>query len=278
MKFNLRDMKTPRAYPLVIPISMDEIVVIGGSSSKHAEHRKWNDKICDYEFVETTIDGQGLLESMDCYDSALPTFIDVVSEKDLFPSIHKDSRLIFGNEVDCFLIEITKDKTANFYKSPMKLQQKSGQSCLKADHNTIYLAGGTDFTKTKLSRKAYKFEIGSHEVTEMARLNVARHVPCFVNDGKKLFIIGGKSRGGEICDSIEMIDLHKRPSTTKDDKWDLLPPMKYRRVGLMAWVAEHKIFVMGGASKDGGMPIDEIEIFDIATKTWSVHPCKFILL
>jgi hypothetical protein len=271
-------LSTPRAYALVIPISIDEVVVIGGAKTKHAEHRKWNSKLGDYEFVETTIEGQDLLEAVDCYDSALPTFQDVVADKEHFPSISKDSRLIFGNEIDCFLIEMTKDQTANFYKSPMKLQQKSGQACLKADADTIYLAAGTDFTRTKISTKTYRFLIGSKEVTEMARLNQARYFPYLVNDGHKLFIIGGKIAGGQTIDTIEMLDVGARPSTTSSDKWEELPPMKHKRFGHFAWVADHKIFVMGGTSMDGGKPIEDIEIFDIAAKTWSIHQSKIFLI
>lgn len=271
-------MKIPRAYPLVIPVTPDEVIVFGGANSKKAEHRKWNENIGDYEFVETTIEGQELLESTDSYDSALPTFIDIISDKDHFPSISKDSRIIFGNEIDCFLIEMTKDFTANFYKSPMRLQQKSGQQCLKTDSNTIFLAGGTDFTRTKFSSKTYRFLIGSKEVTEMARLNNARYFPSFVNDGNKLFVIGGKVAGGQSSDALEMLDLSTHPSTTPSDMWEALPPMKNKRFGHVSWVIDHKIYVMGGTSKDAGKPIDEIEIFDIATKTWSVHPSKVILI
>lgn len=254
------------------------MVVIGGANSKKAEHRVWDEKLGDYIFKEEEIKGQELLESMNSYDSALATFMDVVSNKDLFPDIHQDSRLLFGNEVDCFLIEITKDKTANFFKSPMRLQQKSGQSCLKTDSNSIYLAGGTDFTRTKFSSKTYRFLIKSKEVTELARLNEARYFPVFTNDGNKLFVIGGKVAGGKASNAIEMLDLSTHPSTTAADKWESLPPMKHHRFGHLAWTSKGKIYVMGGTSADKGKPIDEIEIFDIAAKTWSVHPCKFSLI
>lgn len=228
--------------------------------------------MADYEFVETQVEGQELLEAMDCYDSALPTFLDVVSEKDQFPSIATDSRIIFGNEIDCFLIELTKERTANFYKSPMKLQQKSGQVSLKTDENTIYLVGGTDYTRTKISSKFYRFLIKSKEVSELAKLNEGRYFPTFVNDGMKFIVIGGKIKGGKSTNSVEMIDLGASPGS---QKWEKLPPMKHARFGHISWIGDHKIYVMGGTSADNGKPIEEVEVFDIATKTWSVHPCKF---
>lgn len=273
----IRDLNTPRAYPLVIPINFDEIIVIGGCDSKKAEHRLWDEKIGDYKFNLTEIKGQELLESLNSYDSALPTFMDVITDADFFPDISPDSRLLFGNEVDCFLIEITKDGVGNFFKSPMRLQQKSGQSCLKTDANTIYLAGGTDFTRTKLSSKTYRFLIKSKEVTELARLNDARYAPYFVNDGKKLFAIGGRVAGGKASNAVDMLDVEAHPASTSADKWEKVPPMKHARFNHLAWTVKGKIFVMGGVSADKGKPIDDIEVFDIATKTWSVHPSKFNL-
>lgn len=255
----------------MIPVSIDEVIVIGGANTKVAEWRKYNEKLADYEFVETHVDGQELLEAMDCYDSALPTFLDVVTDKDLFPNFAPDSRLIFGNEIDCFVIEMTKDRTANFFKSPMKLQQKSGQVSLKTDENTIYLVGGTDYTRTKISSKFYRFMIKSKEVSDLCKLNEGRYFHTFVNDGMNFFVIGGKVKGGKTTNSVEFLDLGGAPDK---QKWEVIAPMKHQRVGHISWIGDHKIYVMGGTSTDGGKPIEEVEVFDIAAKTWSVHPSK----
>lgn len=254
-------------------MTIDQVIVIGGADTKKAEMRKFNEELADYEFIETHVEGQELLEAMDCYDSALPTFLDVVSEKDLFPSIALDSRIIFGNEIDCFLVELTKDRTANFYKSPMKLQQKSGQVSLKTDENTIYLVGGTDYTRTKISSKFYRFLIKSKEVAELPKLSVGRYFPTFVNDGMKFYVIGGKIKGGQATNTVETIDLGGAPGS---QKWENLPPMKHKRFGHVSWVGGHKIYVMGGTSEDKGKPIEDVEVFDIATNTWSVHPSKIV--
>lgn len=266
---SMRDLAIPRKYPLVIPVAIDEVVVIGGADTKQATIRRWNEKLADYQFENIVVEGQELLEAMDCYDSALPTFLDVVTDRDHFPEISTESRLIFGNEIDCFLIEVTKDKIANFYKSPMKLQQKSGQTSLKTDANTIYLVGGTDYTRTKISSKTYRFLIKSKEVTELGKLELARYFPTVVNEGNLLFAIGGKIKGGQATETVEMLDLGAAPG---QQKWQTIAPMKHKRFGHISWVGKGKIYVMGGTSHDKGKPIDEIEIYDIASKTWSVHP------
>lgn len=213
-----------------------------------------------------------LIEPKVSYDSALPTFLDHVSNKDGFPKVSPDSRLIFGNEIDCFLVEVTKEIGFNFFKSPMKLQQKSGQNSVRTDKDTIYLAGGTDTSRTKISSKTYKFSFSTNEVVEVGKLVLGRYFPVMVNEGTQFFVVGGKIKGGAVTNSVEFIDFSKAGS-----QWEALPQMKHARVGHIAWVAKGKLYVMGGCSQDKGKPIEEVEVFDVATKAWSVHPSKFVL-
>ncbi len=249
-------------------MSVDEAVVIGGADTKEVEKRSWNPKLNDYEFAPAKIQGIELIEKGVSYDSALPTFLDVVSNQDKFPPIENTSRLIFGNEIDCFLIEVTKDLNFYFYKSPMKLQQKTGQNSIRTSPDTIYLAGGTDFSRTKISSKTYKFSFATHEVTELAKLKVARYFPVMVNDGTQFFVIGGKVKGGAATNSMEHADLGKTPATWTEYT------MKHKRFGHIAWAFKGKVYVLGGVSEDKGKPIEDVEVFDIATKAWSVHPSK----
>ena len=264
-------MNVGRDFSLTIPIKIDEVVVFGGGKQKDAEIRSWDPTIGDYSFKPIQVNGQELLESPTSYKSALPTFLDVVTEKDKFPKISPDSRLIFGNEIDCFFIELTKDLTANFYKSPMKLQQKTGQNSVRSDKNTIYLAGGTDTTRTKISSKTYRFLFSTNEVTELSKLAVGRYFPVLVNEGNNFFCVGGKIKGGASTKSVEWIDFG---APVDQQKWTEVAPMKHARFGHIAWVGKGKLYVMGGTSQDKGKPIEEVEVFDIATKTWSIHPSK----
>ena len=267
-------MKHARSYPLVIPLSVDEAIIIGGTSeTNEVEKRAWNSKINDYEFAPAKIEGIDLIEKGVSYDSALPTFLDIISAQDKFPPVEPTSRLIFGNEVDCFLIEITKDLNFYFYKSPMKLQQKSGQNSIRTDPNTIFLAGGTDFSRTKISSKTYKFTFSTHEVVELAKLTVPRYFPVMVNEGGQFYVIGGKVKGGAVSNAVETTNLSVTPAPAWIDI-----PMKHKRFGHIAWVSKGKLYVMGGTSEDKGKPIDEVEVYDSAAKAWSVHPSKIGLI
>lgn len=268
---SMRDLNTARDFPLVIPTKIDEVIVFGGAHHRTAELRSWNAELGDYDFKPFHVKGEELIESPNSYDSALPTFMDVVSDKDLFPDFASDSRIIFGNEVDCFLIELTKNLTANFYKSPMRLQQKTGQNTVRTDANTIYLAGGTDTSRTKISSKVYRFLFSTKEVTELPKLNTGRYYPVMVNEGKHFFVVGGNVKGGQPTNAVEYIDFGAAPD---QQKWELTPPMKHARCGHLAWVSHDKLYVMGGTSQQKGKPIEEVEVYDIATKTWSIHPSK----
>jgi hypothetical protein len=253
-------------------LSVDEAIVIGGTTeTAEVEKRSWNPKINDYEFAPAKIEGIDLIEKGVSYDSALPTFLDVISKEEKFPPVEPTSRLIFGNEVDCFLIEVTKDLNFYFYKSPMKLQQKSGQNSVRTDPNFIFLAGGTDFSRTKISSKVYKFTFSDHEVAELAKLKVARYFPVMVNDGPQFYVVGGKIKGGSVTNSVEMINIGTPGATWAE------APMKHKRFGHFAWACKGKLYVMGGTSEDKGKPIEEVEVYDSATKAWSVHPSKISL-
>lgn len=247
------------------------MVVIGGAKSKTAEKRAWNETLGDYEFTPVHIEGQELIEDPSCYDSALATFHDVVTDKDLFPDINEHSRIIFGNEVDCFLIEVKDDINTNFYMSPMRLQQKTGQKSIRVDSNTIYLVGGTDTSRTKISSKFYRFLIKSKEVTELPKLKEGRYFPQFVCEGNNFFVLGGKVKGGSATASVEWLNLGASPD---DQKWETVAPMKQPRFGHVAWVNGGKLYVLGGTIADKGKPLEECEVFDLATKKWSIHPSK----
>ncbi len=252
----------------MIPTSFDELICIGGAKLKTAERRAWDAATNDYVFKPATIPGQELIENPAEYDSALPTFTLQADQESAFPQVEKDSKIIFGNEIDCFIIEFPKTLQPKFFYSPMILQQKTGQESLRYDQNTIFMIGGTDFTRTKISSKFYKFNLQNNQVQEFDKLTTPRYFPSFLSVNKVLYVIGGLGDKATPLASCERISADVSDASLK---WTDLPPMSAPRFGHVAWSDALKIVVMGGKSGDKSPNHDSIEIFDTAANNWSVH-------
>jgi Kelch motif len=259
-----RDLNQGRDFPVTVPVAQDEVIVIGGGKLKTAEHRSWCNETHDYVFKPISIEGAELLEDPSHYNAALPTFLDDIPDSAKIPTIDLKNNIIFGNEIDCFLIEFPQDFVPYFYFSPLKLQQKTGQSSLRFDARTVYMCAGTDTTRTKISVKTYKFFLDTKEIIELAKMNVARYFPAFINHGSDFYAIGGKTTGGKASKAIEKLSV-----ATEAQSWTNLAELPAPRFGHVAWVAEKKIYVLGGTSADAGKPINEVNIYDISSNAWS---------
>jgi hypothetical protein len=150
----------------------------------------------------------------------------------------------------------------------MILQQKTGQESLRYDQKTIFMIGGTDFTRTKISSKFYKFNLQNNEVLEFDKLTTPRYFPNFLSVAGSLYVIGGLGDKATPLASCERI-----PANVSDlsVKWTDLAPMSAPRFGQVAWSDAAKIFVMGGRASQNSPIHDSIEIFDTATNTWTKH-------
>lgn len=262
---SMRDLISPRDFPLVIPTGLDEVVVIGGGGLKTCEKRSWNDDLMDYEFKPCSVEGAELIDDPSNYDTALPSFVNTHADHDVFPDINPEHKIIFGNEIDCFLVEFPHSLVPYFYPSPLRLQQKTGQVSIRSDPNTIYLVGGTDCSRSKISSKCYKMFIRSKEIIELAKLNHPRYFPTFVHVGTDFYVIGGKGKGGVATPTMERLS-----QATETQKWDECAPMKQARFGHVSWTTNRKIYVMGGTTHDDGKPIETVEVYDTTTNSWSV--------
>ena len=261
---SVRDLNEGRDFPIVVPVAEDEVVVIGGGKLKTAEHRAWCNQTNDYVFKPITIEGTELLEDPSHYNAALTTFLDDIPDAAKIPTIDTKNNIVFGNEIDCFLIEFPQDLVPYFYFSPLKLQQKTGQSSLRFDARTIYMCAGTDTTRTKISVKTYKFFLDTKEIVELAKMNVPRYFPVFINHGSDFYAIGGKTSGAKSSKAIEKLSV-----ATETQSWTTLAEMPSARFGHVAWVADKKIYVVGGTDADGGKPHTAVLVYDIPTNAWS---------
>lgn len=261
---SVRDLNDARDFSIVVPVAEDEVVVIGGGKLKTAEHRAWCNQTNDYVFKPITIEGTEQLEDPSHYNAALPTFLDDIPDTAKIPTIDTKNNIVFGNEIDCFLIEFPQDLVPYFYFSPLKLQQKTGQSSLRFDARTIYMCAGTDTTRTKISVKTYKFFLDTKEIIELAKMNVPRYFPAFINNGSDFYAIGGKTSGAKSSNAIEKLSV-----ATETQSWTTLAPMPAARFGHVAWVADKKIYVVGGTDADGGKPHTDTLVYDIPSNAWS---------
>lgn len=264
---SMRDLQVGRDYPLVIPTEIDEVVVIGGGHHKTAEKRSWDENAGDYSFRGIQVPGQELIENPSHYDSALPTFVTDIKSKEDFPNFGKDTRILFGNEIDCFVIEFPENLVANFYFSPLKLQQKTGQVALRHGHNEIYLIGGTDVSRTKISSKSYKFLIDAKEIVELGKMKHPRYFTQVVAVGNDFYAIAGKGKGGKALAECEKMTIN-----VPKPEWVEIAPLSAPRFGHVAWEAGDKIFVIGGTTADKGVPVNTCEVYDVKANKWSLNP------
>ena len=268
---SVRGLIHPRDYCLMLPISFNEVFVFGGANSYSAEYREWNESIEDYCFEKTTIEGQRLIDNPTGYTSALPTFILESPNGDHLPHISPESRIIFGNEVDCFMIEVSKSLVPDFHYRPMILNQKSHQQSIRVGRDLVVLAGGIDTRSNEVSTQAAMFNIESREARSLHSLNNPRYSFSLVEVEGCLLAVGGKSSNNKSLRSVEILPNF---SSSPNVKWKQIEPLRVERYGHVCWADENIVFVVGGKTKANEEPIDTIEMINTSTNTCSEYPFK----
>lgn len=99
--------------------------------------------------------------------------------------------------------------------------------------------------------------------------------PAVAYDGR-IYVVGGvacTSGCAQFANSSAALEVYD-PRT---NRWEELPPMPTPRVGPAVAALDGKIYVMGGFNRDHGTAAElevrrRVEIYDIATRTWSRGP------
>ena len=65
----------------------------------------------------------------------------------------------------------------------------------RKDHNTVYFFSGTDATFSLFSKKTFKLDITSKEVTRAGNMNLGRYSFAIAELGNKLWMTGGITEG-----------------------------------------------------------------------------------
>lgn len=121
---SLRSMREKRGGAIILEVSHDEIIALGGDKKKTAEFRSWNRILGDYNWTNCTkkIKNLDLIGRPTEYISAEPTFVVNATDDDHFPIFETSSNFIFGNELMPFMMEITQEHMVKFFPAPMKFQ------------------------------------------------------------------------------------------------------------------------------------------------------------
>jgi len=121
----------------------------------------------------------------------------------------------------------------------------------------LYIAAGRIDSITGVRPATYEFDPVTNEYTEKAPIPTPRGgVAAGVVDGK-LFVIGGEGNPDHpqgVFPEIEAYD----PST---DSWESYPPMDIPRHGFGAAVIDDRIYLPGGANRQGGGATTEHSVF-----------------
>ena len=260
---SLRDLNEDRSNSITIPVQYDQVMVLGGAGiegTKCGELRQWDESIQDYRWKNWgKVSGSEHIINPDEYSTVSTTFCVNGGDTDNFPAFDIDSNFVFGNEESPFLMEITGDMKTKFYPAPMRLQQKTGQMGYRKDHNTVYFISGTDTTYSLFSKKTFKLDITSKEVTRSGNIDIGRYSFAIAELGDKLWMTGGITEENTYLNSVEAFNL-------KTEKWEKAPSMKTKRSGHFMWTdpAANRVYIGGGVSEEGGAPLNTIEFLDIS--------------
>ena len=168
-------MNSDRTNTILLPTSEDKVIACCGGGNKTCEERSWDESSQDYTWKPVTVAGLENFEKPDEFTLVQPSFyLDGIIE-DRFPDLNPNSRYIFGSEIEPVLIEIPENLKLNFYPSPMRFQQKTGQVCHRLNPNEILIVSGSDATYTRFSRKSFKFYIKEKKVEKLGYLKRGRY-------------------------------------------------------------------------------------------------------
>jgi hypothetical protein len=259
------ELLAARDNAVVLTTRQDEVFVLGGANNRTAEVRAWSEELGDYVFRPLPVEGLDLLESPDCYEAALPNVVVDGGDEEHMPSIPLGTKFLFGNEVDSYFVEFPESMIPSFFWCSMHLQLKTGQAAIRYDPTTVYLVGGTDAKKTKLSAKCFRFQVASKKTEEIAKLFESRFAVRVVKVDRFLFAIGGRRLDSQPASAaVEMLD-----PAAEASQWVQMPPLHSGRFGHVCWASGNRIFVMGGVAKAGSRPDDSVEVFSLETRAWS---------
>ena len=262
-----RRLLRARDYALVLPQSADEFYIFGGANSYSAEKHEWCEAVNDYCFREAKLEGQLFIDSPTGYESALPTFMLQAEASDYFPKVEEGYGLVFGDEEDCFLIEVSRSLQLVASSASMRFPHCSSQAALKLSNGSIILAGGMHKRSRAVRSRVSMACFSSSELKELPSLKEARYMSKLVEVNRRVVAIGGLGDSHNPTGGTELLSFKE-----EELKWKKVESMQAARYGHVAWADEHLVFVIGGRSRAKGPNLEAIEMLNTETNSWSEYP------
>ena len=149
----------------------------------------------------------------------------------------------------------------NEWETCPSMLENRGSHCSAVVNNVIYVIGGGGFHSNLTSNE--KFDTASSKWIAVASMPTSRHALVGLTVGSNVYAIGGWIDGSICSTDIERYD-------TVNDVWTKLTPMTIGRRLLGATEVNNKIYVFGGNCDDGIWNTNALEIYDIASDSWTL--------
>ena len=148
---------------------------------------------------------------------------------------------------------------------------------VKSSRETFYLLGGKASSDGPAKASVYKIDMRAQNVEEMGSLLYPRskHACSIIpsassanyTDNSLILVTGGETSAPK----DEIFDVTQRSSRSLEKNMNL-PRFDHRLVNL-----GQSIFALGGQLQSGnGAPLNDIEVFDSESESWSLHPANLL--
>ena len=166
---------------------------------------------------------------------------------------------------DVEALEVNETTASWVTKDPLLVPSLNGALC--AASGTVYAIGGADGLDATAETQAYNVENDWWD--EVPGMPTPRYGHAAASFGNQCYVFGGAKAAPPSAEVPEItLNVTEVLDATKQH-WESLPPIPTGRWGLAAAVdpATKRVYVVGGFNNER-RPLDTVEIFDIATRTW----------
>jgi N-acetylneuraminic acid mutarotase len=137
----------------------------------------------------------------------------------------------------------------------------------------FYAIGGCNGSDCRIgvTNRVDMWDATTNSWSQVASMNVPRGVFAAAEYDGKIYVAGGTSACPD-CVGLNSIEVYDPAANT----WTLKTPMPNARWGLSSGAALNgKFYVVSGTPNNGGTYYNSMDVYDIATDTWSTLPTPF---